>query len=177
MFSAPRTKFATLALIVFLIIALFQVNAAPALDKKTMAAVYPLATYRFIVDLGRDEMACNAVSGLEQGVETIEYKDGLGGLFAMPGQAQTINVTLKRCIAPKNSQLYDWISSPLQNHVEKKDISISLTDEAGKELFVTWTISNAFPTKLSAPTVDATSNEVAFEEMSLVADRLTIKFH
>ncbi|OAQ27447.1 hypothetical protein K457DRAFT_897890 [Linnemannia elongata AG-77] len=177
MFSAPRTKFATLALIVFLIIALFQVNAAPALDKKTMAAVYPLATYRFIVDLGRDRMACSAVSGLEQTVETIEYKDGLGGHFALPGRGQPFNLALKRCMAPKNSQLYDWISSTSLNHVEKKDISISLTDVTGKELLVTWTITNAFPTKSLAPTFDATTNEVAFEELSLVADQVTTQFH
>ncbi|WP_237577917.1 phage tail protein [Mycetohabitans sp. B6] len=39
--------------------------------------------------------------------------------------------------------------------MEKKDISISLTDEAGKELLVTWNVSNAFPTKLTAPNQQA----------------------
>lgn len=148
-----------------------------ALDSKTMAATYPIPTYRFTVTVGKEQMAFSSVSGLEQSVEKIEYKDGLGGLYQMPGQAQSVTLTLKRGVMPKNSQLYDWMSSISLNRVEKKDISISLTDEAGKELLVTWNVSNAFPTKLTAPSLDATSNEVAFEELSLAADRVTVNFH
>ncbi|MCG1054785.1 phage tail protein [Mycetohabitans sp. B5] len=148
-----------------------------ALDSKTMAATYPIPTYRFTVTVGKEQMAFSSVSGLEQSVEKIEYKDGLGGLYQMPGQAQSVTLTLKRGVMPKNSQLYDWMSSISLNRVEKKDISISLTDESGKELLVTWNVSNAFPTKLTAPSLDATSNEVAFEELSLAADRVTVNFH
>ncbi|CBW75294.1 unnamed protein product [Mycetohabitans rhizoxinica HKI 454] len=148
-----------------------------ALDSKTMAATYPIPTYRFTVTVGKEQMAFSSVSGLEQSVEKIEYKDGLGGLYQMPGQAQSVTLTLKRGVMPKNSQLYDWMSSISLNRVEKKDISISLTDEAGKELLVTWNVSNAFPTKLTAPSLDAASNEVAFEELSLAADRVTVNFH
>lgn len=148
-----------------------------ALDAKTMAATYPIPTYRFTVSVGNEQMAFSSVSGLEQAVEKIEYKDGMGGSFLMPGQSQTLEITLKRGMVPKNSQLYDWMASVSLNRVEKKDISISLTDESGTALLVTWNVSNAFPIKLSAPSFDATSNEVAFEELNLVADRLTVKFH
>ncbi|CBW76029.1 Putative phage tail protein [Mycetohabitans rhizoxinica HKI 454] len=148
-----------------------------ALDSKTMAATYPIPTYRFTVTVGNEQMAFSSVSGLEQSVEKIEYKDGLGGLYQMPGQAQSVTLTLKRGVMPKHSQLYDWMSSISLNRVDKKDISISLTDESGKELLVTWNVSNAFPTKLTAPSLEATSNEVAFEELSLAADRVTVNFH
>ncbi|KAF9536455.1 hypothetical protein EC957_010885, partial [Mortierella hygrophila] len=89
----------------------------------------------------------------------------------MPGQVQPLYITLKRCLALKNSQLYSWLTSTSLNQVDKMDISISLTDEAAKELFVTWNLNNAFPAKLSAPSFDATSNEVAFEEIGLIASR------
>lgn len=148
-----------------------------ALDKKTIAETYPIPTYRFTVSVGKEQMAFSSVSGLKQSVEKIEYKDGMGGLFQMPGQAQPLNITLKRGMVPKNSQLYKWMTSISLNRVEKKDISISLTDESGTGLLVTWNVSNAFPTELSAPNFDATSNEVAFEELNLVADRLTVNFH
>lgn len=177
MFSTLRTRFTALALIVFLSIALFQVNAAPALDPKTLAATYPLPTYRFIVTVGKEHMAFSSVSGLEQSVEKIAYKNGLDGLFQMPGNRKMVNITLKRGLVPKSSALLDWMNSISRNQVEKKDISISLTDEAGPVLFVTWNIHNAFPTKLSAPSFDATSNEVAFEELSLAADRITMLYH
>ncbi|AIA46916.1 phage tail protein [Serratia sp. FS14] len=54
---------------------------------------------------------------------------------------------------------------------------ISLTNETGSELLVTWNVMNAFPTKWTGPSLDATSNEVAFEELRLAADCLTLKFN
>ncbi|WP_092296294.1 phage tail protein [Pseudomonas sp. NFIX28] len=142
-----------------------------------VATTYPIPTYRYRVAIGDQEMAFSAVSGLEVSYETIEYKDGAGGVYRMPGQAAPVNITLRRGVVVGQSQLYDWISSTSLNQVEKKDISISLTNESGSGLLVTWNISNAFPTKLSAPDFDAASNEVAIEELSLLADAMTIKFH
>ncbi|WP_369790557.1 phage tail protein [Rouxiella sp. WC2420] len=138
---------------------------------------YPMTAYRFLVTVGGDKMAFNSVSGLEQSVEVIEYKDGTGGLFQMPGQTASMNITLKRGLLQKQSQLYQWINSISANLVEKKDISISLTDSSGNTPYITWNVVNAFPTKLSAPSFDATSNDVAFEEMSLRADRMSVEYH
>jgi phage tail-like protein len=95
----------------------------------------------------------------------------------MPGQRHRPTITLKRGVFKGQSKLYDWINSISLNQVEKKDISISLTDETGSNLLITWNISNAFPEKLTAPSFDATSNEVAVQEMSLKADRVTVQFH
>jgi phage tail-like protein len=142
-----------------------------------IATTYPIPTYRYRVAVGDQEMAFSAVSGLEVSYETIEYKDGTGGVFRMPGQSTPVHITLRRGLVVGKSQLYDWISSISLNQVEKKDISISLTNESGNELLVTWNVSNAFPTKLSAPNFDASSNEVAIEELSLLADAVTSKFH
>ena len=138
---------------------------------------YPIPTYRYRVTVGESEMAFNSVSGLELSVETIEYKDGTGGVFRMPGQRAALNISLKRGIVMGQSQLYDWFHSIRHNQVDKKDISISLTNETGSELLVTWNVANAFPTKLTAPSFDATSNDVAIEELSLMADSMTIQFH
>ncbi len=142
-----------------------------------IAVSYPIPTYRFVVSVGEEKMAFNGASGLDLGVETIEYKDGVGGWFQMPGQRQALNITLKRGVVKGQKQFYEWINSITLNQVEKKDISISLTNDAGSELLVTWNVSNAFPTKLSAPSFDASSNEVAIEELSLMADRLSVEFH
>jgi len=138
---------------------------------------YPMTAYRFIVTVGKERMAFNSVSGLEQSVEAIEYKDGTGGFFQMPGQPAALDITLKRGLLQKQSQLYAWINSISMNQVEKRDISISLTNASGSDLYITWNVVNAFPTKLSAPSFDATSNDVAFEEMSLRADRMTVEYH
>jgi phage tail-like protein len=148
-----------------------------AVSKEEMKMTYPIPTYRYRVTVGEDEMAFSGVSGLSIGVQTIEYKDGLGNWFQMPGQEEALTISLKRGIVVGQSQLYDWINSISHNQVEKKDISISLTNDAGTQLLVTWNVVDAFPTKLSAPNFDGSSNEVAIEELSLLARRMTIQFH
>lgn len=148
-----------------------------SLEAKTMGSTYPIPTYRFVVSVGKEQMSFSSVSGLDQSVQLVKYQDGTGNLFQMPGQPEPLTITLKRGVVPKQSQLYDWINAISFNRVEKKDLSISLTNETGSELLVTWNVMNAFPTKWTGPSFDATSNEVAFEEISLAADRLTLKFH
>ncbi|MBU3895426.1 phage tail protein [Serratia rubidaea] len=148
-----------------------------AVDAKTMGSTYPIPTYRFVVSVGKDQMVFSGVSGLDQSVQLVKYQDGAGNLFQMPGQMEPLTITLKRGVVPKQSQLYDWINAISFNRVEKKDLTISLTNESGSELLVTWNVMNAFPTKWTGPSFDATSNEVAIEEISLAADRLTLTFH
>jgi phage tail-like protein len=148
-----------------------------SLDPKTMSSTYPIPTYRFVVSVGKDQMSFSSVSGLDHSVQLVKYQDGTGNLFQMPGQAEPLTITLKRGVVPKQSQLYDWINAISFNRIEKKDVLISLTNETGSELLVTWNVMNAFPTKWTGPSLDATSNEVAFEELTLAADRLTLKFN
>jgi phage tail-like protein len=144
---------------------------------KTIGSTYPIPTYRFVVSVGKEQMSFSSVSGLDQTVELVKYRDGTGNLYQMPGQLEPLTITLKRGIVPKQGQLYEWLNSISFNRVEKKDLSISLTNETGSELLVTWSVMNAFPTKWTGPSLDATSNEVAFEELTLAADRLTLQFH
>ena len=51
----------------------------------------------------------------------------------MPGQAQAINITLKKgYVRTKNLPVfYDWLNSTRINQIEKKDIKVRLTDEEG----------------------------------------------
>ncbi|RQR52010.1 phage tail protein [Burkholderia sp. Bp9126] len=148
-----------------------------AFTAEQIKVAYPIPTYRYRVTVGDAQMAFTAVSGLEMGVDTIEYKDGLGNWYQMPGQRQALNITLRRGVVRGQRQLYDWLNSISMNQVDKKDVSISLTNEAGTELLVTWNVFDCFPTKLSAPNFDASSNEVAIEEIGLAALRMTIEWH
>lgn len=141
-----------------------------------MAAQYPIPTYRFHVSVGDEVIAFSSVTGLESTNQTIEYKDGVDGLYQMPGQRDAINITLNKGIYFGQGPFYDWISSISLDRVEKKDITISLMSESGSEPLVSWNIIDAFPIKLSAPGLDATSNETAIEELSLLATRLTVAY-
>lgn len=148
-----------------------------AVASETVAMEYPIPGYRFVVTLGDEKVAFNSVSGLDIDYESMEYKDGTGNLYRMPGQRKLPTITLKKGVFRGKSSLYDWINSISLNRVEKKDLMISLTNETGSELLVSWQVVNAFPIKLTAPSIDATSNDVAVQEITLEADRVLIITH
>lgn len=52
---------------------------------------------------------------------------------------------------------------------------ISLTNDAGTEVLLSWNIANAFPTSLTSPSFDATSNEIAVQQVTLMADRVSMQ--
>ena len=155
-----------------------------ATSKADIKSTYPLPVYNYKVDIGKDTVAFSEVSGLNISYETTTYKESniesgkvSPRVFRMPGQLNTTTLTLKKGLVPAKSKnaLYDWISTISINQVEKKDIVISLCDEAGKAV-VSWKVINAFPTKLDVPTFDANSNDVAIESMELMADQITINY-
>ncbi|EQB98811.1 phage tail protein [Photorhabdus tasmaniensis] len=146
-----------------------------ATTPEQIAVDYPIPTYRFVVSVGDEQIPFNNVSGLDISHEVIEYKDGTGNYYKMPGQRQSINITLRKGVFPGDTKLFDWINSIQLNQVEKKDIAISLTNEAGTEILMTWNVANAFPTSFTSPSFDATSNDIAVQEITLTADRVTIQ--
>lgn len=138
---------------------------------------YPLPVFYYRVTIeGEDSIAFSEVSGLAIEYETITYKDGLSyrdGAKFMPGLPTPVNLTLQKGIVKADSYLFDWISTIKLNTVEKRDIRIDLLNENG-EPTVSWTVINAFPTKLDAPSFNASNNEVAIETLSLMASDLKI---
>ncbi|MGF6190425.1 phage tail protein [Serratia sp. 2723] len=146
-----------------------------AVTTDEIAVQYPIPTYRFIVSLGDEQVPFTNASGLDINFDTVEYRDGTGNWFKMPGQRQAPNITLSKGVFPGKNMLYEWVNSIQLNQVEKKDIMISLTNEAGTEVLVSWNITNAFPTSLTSPSFDATSNEIAVQQVKLMADRVTIQ--
>jgi phage tail-like protein len=154
-----------------------------ALSKEDIKTAYPLPVYNYKVEIGSDTVAFSEVSGLNIGYETTTYKEspiesGAPGprVMNMPAQATATNVTLKKGVVRGASvaNLYNWISGIQINQVEKKDIFVRLCDESG-DAVISWKVTNAFPTKLDAPTFDANSNDVAVESMELMADGITVE--
>jgi phage tail-like protein len=143
---------------------------------QTIHETYPIPVYRFVVDFGEESIPFTEVSGLDIGVEPITYKDGKGIKY-MPGQKSETNITMKRGLVQQGSQFYDWIASISLNLVDKRDLSVSLTDATGDTLLVTWNIINAFPKKLTAPSINGGSNEASVESLELMADDVKIIFH
>ena len=154
-----------------------------ATTKNDIKTSYPLPVYNYRVEIGSDAVSFSEVSGLSISYETTTYKEspvesGAPGprVMHMPAQGTPANVTLKKGLVSGTSvpALYAWIASTQTNQIEKKDIFIRLCDEEGAPL-VTWSVLDAFPTKLDAPTFGADSNDVAVESMELMASSISIE--
>ena len=94
----------------------------------------------------------------------------------MPSQPTTTNVTLKKGVVRgvSVSTFFSWINAIQLNQIDKRDIFVRLCDEKG-DAVISWKVINAFPTKLDAPTFDASSNDVAIESMELMGDGIVIE--
>ena len=154
-----------------------------AVSKNDIKTAYPLPAYNYRVEIGDTSVACSEVSGLSIAYETQTYKEspvesGAPGprVMIMPAQSTPPTVTLKKGVVKGVSVpvLYDWIRTTRINQTEKKDLFVRLLDENGAPV-ISWKVTNAFPTKLDAPSFTADSNDVAIESMELMADAVTLE--
>lgn len=144
---------------------------------------YPLPIYNYRVDLGSDTIAFSEVSGLVIEYDVTTFKEspvepGIAGprTLHMPAQGTPTDITLKKGVVRRASinALYKWIATVATNQIEKKDIFVHLCDETGAPV-ITYKVTNAFPTKLEAPTFDASSNDAAVDTLQLRADGVFIE--
>ena len=154
-----------------------------ALSKDEIKTTYPLPTYNYRVEIGGNAVAFSEVSGLSISYETTTYKEspvesGAPGprVMYMPAQRQPANITLKKGVVSSSSipTFFNWINAIQINQINKQDIYVRLCDENGHAV-ISWKVTNAFPTKLDAPTFDANSNDVAIESMELMGDGVLIE--
>ena len=113
-------------------------------------ATYPLPKFHFIVQWGGTRIGFTEVTGLDMQVEAIEYREGNSPEYAkvkMPGLHKFSNITLKRGSIAGDSDFYKWINTIALNTVERRDVVISLLNEA-HEPVMTWKAKNSFPVKV-----------------------------
>ena len=153
-----------------------------ATTKDDIKTGYPLPVYNYRVEIAGTAVSFSEASGLDITRETTTYKESPADgepagpkTMHMPAQGSPASLTLKKGVVQGKSVpvLYDWISGIQFNQVEKKDIYIRLCDEKG-DAVLSWKVSNAFPTKLEAPSFTADSNDVAIESMELMGDGVSI---
>jgi len=138
--------------------------------------VWPLPKFYFSVSIDGKVMPFQEVSGLDTETQIIEYRAGNSKDFStikMPGIKKTGNVTLKKGVFAKDNALYDWYKDIKMNLIKRAAVTISLLDESGAPTMV-WTLSNAWPTKITGTDLKADGNEVAVETLELAHEGLVI---
>lgn len=134
----------------------------------------PFRAFNFLVEIdGITRAGFRECTGLETNQEPIDYRDGndppwvrkLSGLNSFPA------ITLRRGIV--DSDLFSWRQKGVTGQVERKNVSIVLFDETGKEEKMRWNLQEAWATKWTGPSFNAVSNEVAVESVEIVHEGIT----
>jgi phage tail-like protein len=132
----------------------------------------PLRDFRFLVEIdGIQQGAFTECSGLGSEVHVTEYRSGNEATATrkLPGRVSYPNIVLKWGVT-KSRELYDWHLQVIQGNIQRKNGSVILLDEAGQES-VRWNFFNAWPSRWEGPTLNAMSNGVAIESLTLTCER------
>lgn len=114
------------------------------------------------------------VSGLGYTAEVVEFPDTLedGSIVVRkrPGRVSFNDITLKRGLSADNA-LVEWYQSVLEGAVERQNGSIVLYGTSGDEVG-RWNFERAWISSWSASDMDAGSDEVVVEEITIVHENL-----
>jgi phage tail-like protein len=120
--------------------------------------------------------AFQEASGLNSETQVIEYRHGASTQFStikMPGIQKFGNVTLKQGIFKGETSFWTWYGSMSQNTIKRQTIVIELLDESDAPQ-MKWTLTNAWPTKISGTDLKTEGSEVAVHTLELAFEKLEI---
>ncbi|WNO11501.1 phage tail protein [Teredinibacter sp. KSP-S5-2] len=142
----------------------------------------PYSNFNFIVERdGQVLGAFSEVGGLDSENTPIEYREGADATNAvrkLPGIESYTNITLKRGITG-NMALWDWrkeVRDGTGAFPPTSTVTIKLLNELRDENSpaMTWTVTDAWPTKITGPSLSAKGNEIAIEQVDLAHSRIDI---
>ncbi len=131
--------------------------------------------YYFVVDFGGG-IVCGftKVELPDTCIETIDYREGGGGsaVRKLVGRTNYGNLELKYGLTD-STEMWDWLMTAVNGNVTRKNVSIILKDKDGQNEVTRWNLDNAWPCKWKGAKLDALTNEVAIESLSLAHEGLT----
>jgi phage tail-like protein len=147
-------------------------------DGRKEGSTWPTPKFRFEVDLGPSltKIAFQEVSGMDVENQVIEYRKTNSTLFStqkMPGIVKYGNVTMKRGVFVNDNSFWDWHKQISMNTIKRTTVIIRLLDETGN-VTMQWTLSNAWPTKITSADLKSDGNEVAIDTLEIAHEQITI---
>ncbi|MCG6970889.1 MAG: phage tail protein [Gammaproteobacteria bacterium] len=137
----------------------------------------PYSAFNFIVEIDGEEVAAfQEVSGLDSENTPIEYREGsdaMNTVRKLPGKETYPNLTLKRGMTG-SMYLWEWrkeVRDGTGSYPPVRDVVIQLQSETHENVYK-WKLTNAWCSKLTGPTLNATGNDIAVETMELAYDRI-----
>lgn len=128
----------------------------------------PYRAFRFRIEIqGLVQGGFRSVGGLERTTTVEPYREGGVNDFEHQLVVQTTfpPLTLQRGLV--ESTLWDWHQEVIDGSVTRRDVTIELLDESGRQAW-RWVCQGAFPAKWSGADLDAQSGSIATESVELV---------
>ena len=143
----------------------------------TGARVDPLVSVSFYVEVqGVFTGTFRGCTGLGSQSEVIEnLAAGAGGvthIYKIPGVTRWTNIVLKRGVTD-SMDVWAWRKQVEEGKVNeaRKNGSIIMYDQTNTEV-ARWNFENGWPAKISGPNLDASTNEIAIEELEIAHEKL-----
>jgi phage tail-like protein len=140
------------------------------------AGFWPMSQFHFSVNWDSTEMVFQEISGLDSEIQQIEYRQGNNPVFStikMPGMIKTGNITMKRGVFVSEDKFWDWYHKVEMNSMDRVPITIRLLDESHAPV-MTWTLINAWPTKIKGADLQSSGQEVAIESIEIAHEGISI---
>ena len=132
-------------------------------------ANYPLPKFYFSVQWGGTNISFTEVSGLNQEMDVIEYRDSASPEFfkrKMPGLQKLGNVTLKRGVFKGDNEFHDWYNTVALNQVQRRDMVIALLDETHSPVVV-WKLKECFIVSVKYSDLKSDENAAAIDTIEV----------
>ena len=158
---------------------------------------YLLPAFRYKVTLSRATAAAEdpevlgteggfaECSGLELEADVKEYLEGgrNDGVVRRVGRVKLAPIVLKRGMfsansdTPANIDLWAWLTRMVSGvlPVSRYDGRIQILDPSGATALATWTFDRGLPQKVSGPSLNARTGEIAIEELHIVHEGLRME--
>jgi phage tail-like protein len=136
----------------------------------------PYRGFKFRVQVdGIQRAGFREVSGLDSATDAVDYREGddkLMTISKLSGLKKFANITFKRGITD-DLDLWKWRKQVMDGKIKdaRKNGSIVLMDDEGNDV-AQWDFREAWPTKWTGPTFNATANEVAIDTLEITHEGL-----
>jgi phage tail-like protein len=119
--------------------------------------------------------------GIELDVQELQEGGRNDGVIRRIGRAKYQPITLKRGMfsAKPGEQAFTELCGWLQqlasrDHVVRYDGTVDVLDAHGNDVVASWIFVRGLPSKISGPTLNARTGEVAIEELQIAHEGLTL---
>jgi phage tail-like protein len=145
----------------------------------------PYAQFNFWVNLGGDggsdpqqpDAGFQEISALGMEVGVAEYRYGnakLNNTLKVTGLGKSADVTLKRGVMGSPT-VYNWFDNIRNGKNETHTVTIMLRNEENTDTVQTWVLQGARVIKFTTGALNAKSNEIAMEELTLSFERMEVQ--